>query len=720
MRCPHEGWSRLHQIIHNIGTGETVLADIAAPATRPGTLTIRTSASLISAGTERMLIDFGRANWVEKARQQPDKVKEVLGKVRTDGLAATADAVRSKLDQPVSLGYCNAGVVVEVGQGVDGHSVGDRVVSNGPHAEIVNVPVNLCARIPDDVELDAAVYTVPGAIALQGMRLAEPTLAEVFVVTGLGLIGQLTVQLLVANGCRVMGIDPDARKRDLAAQFGAEIVDPEKDDVIAMAKRFSRGRGVDGVILTAATPSSEPVSQAAKMCRKRGRIVLVGVTGLKLSRADFYEKELSFQVSCSYGPGRYDADYEEKGRDYPIAFIRWTEQRNFEAVLDMMSRRALDTESLTTHRFPIGRALEGYELLQGSEPYLGIVVEYPKAADGLSEADRTVVLDHAPEGVRTATPAKPTVAFIGAGNYAGRVLMPAFKASGATLQLVVAGSGVGPTYYGKKFGFARAGTDVEAAMSDEAVNTVVIATPHDSHTELVCRALEAGKNVFVEKPLALTLAELERIDEARRVGSPRHLVVGFNRRFSPLTAKARALLSTVNSPKAFVVTVNAGSMPTGHWTQDKEVGGRRIVGEACHFVDLLRYLTGSPIVGAVRRSMVDLGSVIDDVSSLSLTFEDGSIGTIHYLANGNKAYPKERIEVFCAGRVLRLDNFRSLRGWGWPGFRRKWLWRQDKGQAGCVEAFVRGIENGEPEAPIPFDELMEVSRVSVRLALDEN
>lgn len=715
----------MRQVIQNIGTGETVLAEVGVPKTKSGTLTVRTTTSLISAGTERMLIDFGRANWLDKARQQPDKVKEVIAKAKTDGLAATVETVRSKLDQPVSLGYSNAGIVVEVGDGVNNFKPGDRVVSNGPHAEVVNVPLNLCARIPDGIEFEAAVYTVPAAIALQGIRLAQPTLGESFAVTGLGLIGQLTVQLLIANGCRVLGIDPDGAKRELVGKFGAETVDPGNDDVLAAAARFSRSRGIDGVIVTAATRSDEPVSQAARMSRKRGRIVLVGVSGLNLSRADFYEKELSFQVSCSYGPGRYDPAYEQQGHDYPVGFVRWTEQRNFEAVLDMMSQRALDTAALTTHRYPIDRALDAYGLLQGAEPYLGIVLEYPQQAAGASDAGRTI--DLKPEAVpasRETTAAKPSVAFIGAGNYAGRVLMPAFKAAGVDLRWVAANSGVAPAHYGKKFGFRHAGTDVQAAIDDPGVNTIVVATRHDSHADLVCRALEAGKHLFVEKPLALTLGELDDIESvyrSRRVkGEAPVLMVGFNRRFAPLTVKAKALLAGIDNSKAFVVTINAGAIPRDHWTQDRSSGGGRIVGEACHFVDLLRHLAGSRIVSAVRRSLTDSGKTEDDVASLHLDFGDGSIGTIHYLANGHRSFPKERIEIFSGGGVLQLDNFRVLRGWGWPGFHRQRLWRQDKGQTGCVDAFVRCIENGDAQAPVPFEELMEVSRASVRLALDEN
>jgi len=715
----------MRQVIQNIGTGETLLAEVAAPKTKPGTLTIRTGASLISSGTERMLIDFGRANWLDKARQQPDKVKEVIAKARTDGVGATMEAVRSKLDQPIALGYSNAGVVIDVGEGVKGFEAGDRVVSNGPHAEIANVPSNLCARIPDNVALESAVYTVPAAIALQGLRLAQPTLGEAFAVTGLGLIGQLVVQLLAANGCRVLGFDPDPARRELASKLGAETVDPGGDDVLAAAEHFSRHRGMDGVIIAAASHGDELVSQAAQMCRKRGRIVLVGVTGLKLSRADFYEKELSFQVSCSYGPGRYDPEYEKKGHDYPVGFVRWTEQRNFEAVLDLMSTGALNTQALTTHRFPLDRAKEAYELLRGREPSLGIVLEYPESQSEPVEIGRTVDLRTDSASVReTGAPTKANVAFIGAGNYAGRVLMPAFRTAGADLRWVVSNSGVAPTHYGKKFGFRHAGTDVNAALEDPAVNTVVIATRHDSHADLVCAALAAGKHVFVEKPLALDFEALDRIEaEYRGLGEQDRapvVMVGFNRRFAPLTFKAKELLASSTRPKAFVVTVNAGAIPGEHWTQDRVSGGGRIVGEACHFVDLLRHLAGAPITDMVRRSAFGSGSVLDDTSSLHLDFEDGSIGTIHYLANGHKSFPKERIEVFSGGRVLQLDNFRVLKGYGWPGFRGRRLWRQDKGQTACVGAFVRCIEEGWSQAPIPFDELMEVSRAAVRLALDEN
>ena len=704
----------MKQLLQHLGNGKTTVADVPRPAVAPGTLLIRTSASLISAGTERMLVDFGRASLIDKVRQQPDKVAQVLDKMRTDGVAATLDAVRSKLDQPIALGYCNVGRVAEVGAGVNGFAVGDRVASNGKHAEVVVVPRNLCARVPDSVDDDRAAFTVLGAIALQGVRLAQPTLGESVAVIGLGLVGLLTVQILRANGCRVLGIDLDASRLELARGFGAETVDLGKGaDPLAAAAAFSRGLGIDAVLITASTSSSEPVAQAAKMCRKRGRIVLVGVTGLELSRADFYEKELSFQVSCSYGPGRYDAEYEEGGHDYPVGFVRWTEQRNFEAVLDLMAAGRIDVAPLVTHRYALERAGEAYDLLASGAPSLGIVLQYPPQPADVESAPepRTVALRPvaAPSG-------KASVAFLGAGNYAGRVLIPAFRDAGAELRTVVSAGGASAVHFGKKFGFANASSDAEAALADPEVDTAVIATRHDAHARLVLAALRAGKHVFCEKPLCLTLDELAGIEAEAARHADRLLRVGFNRRFAPQVVRMRELLGTLGEPKSFIVTVNAGAIPPSHWTQDPAVGGGRIVGEACHFVDLLRHLAGAPIV---RSHAVALGrhpalAVRDDKATITLEFGDGSVGTIHYLANGDKGFPKERVEVFCGGRVLQLDNFRRLTGWGWKGFRSMALWRQDKGQAACAKAFVDAVRGGGV-SPILFDEIVEVSRASIEL-----
>ena len=669
---------------------------------------IRSTKSLVSVGTERMLVDFGKAGWIEKARSQPDKVKMVLEKVKTDGLSATYDAVKSKLDQPLPLGYCNVGKVLD---GSDtGLEKGTRVVSNGHHAEVVRVPKNLVASIPDEVDDETAAFTVLGAIAMQGIRLVNPTVGETVVVTGLGLIGLLTVQILKANGCRVLGIDYDSAKCELASKFGAVVVDLSKEeDPIVMAEAFSRGRGVDAVIITASSKSNEIVKQAATMCRKRGRIVLVGVVGLELNRADFYEKELTFQVSCSYGPGRYDEDYEDKGMDYPLGFVRWTEQRNFEAVLDLMASGSINVKSLITNRFKIDDAVAAYEKLDDRSS-LGILLDYQGAIEE-SVSKNTVKLR---EKI-SSPPQKGNVAFIGGGNYASRVLIPAFKRAGANLTTLVTSGGMSAIHHGKKNGFETASTDIEQALDDE-VDAIVIATQHNLHASQTFKALEAGKHVFVEKPLALTHEEIDKIEASQKVANTT-VMVGYNRRFSPHIQKIKSLLDAKPSPKTFIMTMNAGEIPKDHWTQDAEVGGGRIIGEACHYIDLMRFLAGSKIksFNAVKMGENDFVEVTEDKALISLTFEDGSMGSIHYFANGGKSFPKERIEVFCDNGVLQLDNFRKLCSFGWRGFNKLNLWSQDKGQKNCVHAFMESLKEGG-ESPIPKDEIFEVARVSVDIA----
>lgn len=708
----------MKQVVQNMANGETTLVQAPVPAVRGGALQINTTRTLISAGTERMLVGFGKANWIDKARQQPDKVRMVLQKVQTDGLATTVEAVRSKLAQPLPLGYCNVGTICAVGAGVSGFKAGDRVVSNGPHADVVVVPKNLCALIPDSVSDEAASFTVLASIGLQGIRLAQPTLGEAFVVTGVGLIGLLTVQLLRAQGCRVLAIDFDEKKLALARSYGAEICNPGKgEDPVVVGMAFSRGRGVDGVIITASTKSSDPVTQAANMCRKRGRIVLVGVTGLELNRSDFYEKELTFQVSCSYGPGRYDPVYEEQGNDFPIGFVRWTEQRNFEAVLDMLASGQLDVESLISHRFAFEAAPEAYQILTNEGSALGIILEYTSA---LQERHvKHVMLATQPQV--PFDPAKPVVGFIGAGNYASRMLIPAFKAAGAQFRTIATAGGLSGVIHGSKAGFTQASTDIQALLADPEINVAAIVTRHDSHARLVTQALAAGKHVFVEKPLAIEPQELSQVKsaylEAIQKGFKPHLMVGFNRRFSPQVQKMKALLTAVREPKSFIMTMNAGAIPADHWTQDVAVGGGRIIGEACHFIDLMRFLVGAPIVSIQARRMGDtpLVAVSEDKVSIILGFEDGSFGTIHYLANGAASFPKERIEVFTAGRVLQLDNFRKLKGFGWPGFNRMNLWKQNKGQAECATAFLSAVARGEA-TPIPSEEVFEVARASIEVA----
>jgi predicted dehydrogenase/threonine dehydrogenase-like Zn-dependent dehydrogenase len=715
----------MKQILQDMSKGFTTLAEAPAPVVSKGSLLIATSVSLVSAGTERMLVDFGKSSYIDKARQQPEKVKMVLEKVKTDGLMTTYEAVQSKLAQPLPLGYCNVGRVLEVGSGLEGFKPGDRVVSNGPHADIVKVPEKLCALVPDVVDDESAAFTVIASIGLQGIRLIQPTLGESVVVTGAGLIGLLTVQLLRAHGCRVLAIDFDQSRLELARKFGADTCNPAKgEDPVAAGMAFSRGRGVDGVIITASTKSSDPVSQAAKMCRKRGRIVLVGVTGLELNRADFYEKELSFQVSCSYGPGRYDPLYEERGHDYPHGFVRWTEQRNFEAVLDMLATGSLDVKPLITHRYAFEDATQAYQALTDDSSVLGLLLHYASPTE--QRTVKSIALQ--PKQMQATAPGKPVIGFIGAGNYASRVLIPAFQAGGAQMHTIVTAGGVNGVIHGQKAGFSEASTDVEAMLGNPSINTVAVVTRHDTHARLVTQSLNAGKHVFVEKPLCITFDELDQIEQAYSAlstNSSSHatqhsviplLMVGFNRRFAPQVQKMKTLLQTVREPKSFIMTMNAGAISAEHWTQDNAVGGGRIVGEACHFIDLMRFLAGSSIVSVQARRMGDSHgvAVTEDKASITLGFEDGSFGTILYLANGAASFPKERIEVFAAGRVLQLDNFRKLQGFGWPGFKKMNLWKQDKGQQGCAAAFLQAIEAGQ-SSPIPYDEIVEVARVSLEV-----
>ena len=704
----------MKQILQDLSSGRTFLKEAPAPSVSSGSIIIGTQKSLISAGTERMLVDFGRASILQKAKQQPEKVRQVIEKARTDGIATTIDAVRSKLNQPIPLGYCNVGIIRETGSGVSGFRKGDRVVSNGPHADVVRVPQNLCARVPDEVDDESAAFAVVASIGLQGIRLAQPTLGESFVVTGVGLIGLLTVQLLKAHGCRVLAIDYDENKLELAREFGAETCNPSKgEDPLAAGMSFSRGQGVDGVIIAASTKSSDPVAQAAQICRKRGRIVLVGVTGLELNRSDFYEKELSFQVSCSYGPGRYDENYEEKGNDYPLGFVRWTEQRNFEAALDMMSSGQLDPTKLISHRFDFEDAPQAYDALADDDSVLGIVLSYETSL--ANRFERTIQLGKSFQFDAS----QPVLGFIGAGNYASRMLIPAFKNAGAQFHTIVAAGGINSVVQGEKHGFSKGASELETVLSNDEINSVVIATRHNTHADFAAQSINAGKHVFIEKPLAITPEGLREIKSAFEASDGdagnRQLMVGFNRRFSPLTRKMKDLLASIEEPKSFIMTMNAGAIPADHWTQDPEVGGGRIIGEACHYVDLMRFLAGSQILSVQARCMGRGrgGSISEDKASITLGFEDGSIATILYFANGSAAFPKERVEVFGGGRVLQLDNFRRLKGYGWPNFRKMNLWRQDKGQKGCAKAFLEAVQTGNPA--IDPNEIFEVAEVTLEV-----
>ena len=706
----------MYQILQSLGSGETELAEVPVPAPAAKHLLVESRASVVSAGTERMLVDFGRAGLLEKARKQPDKVRQVLDKVRTDGIGPTMKAVRSKLDQPIPLGYCNAGVVRSVGEGVGGFSPGDRVVTNGSHAEYVRVPWTLAARVPDGVPFEAAAFTPLAAIGLQGLRLARPTLGETVVVYGLGLIGLLTAQLARAHGCRVVGIDRLEERLELAEGFGVVPVraGPEVD-VAAAVRSQTGGVGADAVLLTLAATSNEPVRIAADMSRKRGRIVLVGVTGLELRREDFYQKELSFQVSCSYGPGRYDPQHEEGAVDYPLPFVRWTEARNFSAVLQLMDEGRVDPLPLVSHRIPFQDATRAYDIITGDEPGLGIVLEYPEKVPEEVERGRSVQVS--PNGSQpTITAAsRGVVGVIGAGNFASRVLIPALKEAGAILHTVVSSRGTSGAIAARKQGFLRASTDPDTVFSDPEIDTVVIATRHDTHAEYVLRALAAGKHVFVEKPLALRIEDVDRIEEALE-GSDRILCVGFNRRFAPLAVEARTALAGRVGPLVVNVTVNAGSLPDDHWTKDPKVGGGRLIGEGCHFLDLARFLVGQPVRDVGVTSASDgYGEPIEDVSLINVAFRDGSIATIQYLANGPRGFPKERVELFWDEKAIQINNFRRIAGWGVSvkGGRRL-LARQEKGHGELIRGFVDAVRTGRA-SPIGYEEILEVGRGAISL-----
>lgn len=698
----------MNQVLQHLNSGKTELTQVPAPRCRAGHLLIASHTSLISAGTERMLVEFSQGNLLQKARSQPERVRQVMDKVKTDGLMPTVDSVRNKLDQPLAMGYCNAGTVIEVGKGVTGFSVGDRVVSNGPHAEIITVPQNLCALIPDNVDDDSAAFTVLGAVALQGVRLINPTLGERIAVVGLGLVGLMTVQILIANGCEVLGIDFSADRLALAKEFGASTVNlAAGEDPIAAGMAFTKNIGIDGVLITASTNSNDPVKQAAQMSRQRGRIVLVGVTGLALDRADFYEKELTFQVSCSYGPGRYDPLYEDQGMDYPIGFVRWTEQRNFEAILGLMATNKLDLESLISERIPHNNAPDAYDALTEKKDALGILLQYQtdKSPDLRSRIQIQPERQNKNFGHVSAS-SKPVAAMIGAGNFAMGVLLPALKKTDARMKLIVSSGGTSAAIAARKFGFQEAASDVNEVLNDTDINTVLITTRHNTHAKLVADSLDAGKHVFVEKPLALNRTEMENVKAAVERNPDRQLLVGFNRRFSPLSIKMKKLLSRRTEPVSLIYTVNAGSLPDDHWTLDPEIGGGRIIGEACHFVDLLSYFVDAPISGICAQMIGgDLSSNLrEDKMTLTLSFEDGSIGTIHYFANGHRSFTKERVEAFNQERILVLDNFRSLQGHGWQDFKNKKLRRQDKGHSAELSHFISSISHGG-EWLIPWDSL---------------
>lgn len=689
----------MKQIIQDLKNGDTILEEVPVPAIKGGYVLIRSTRSLVSQGTERMLIEFGKAGWISKARQQPERVKMVLNKIKTDGLKPTIDTVVNKLSQPIPLGYSNAGVVIGIGKGVSGLSIGDRVVSNGPHAEVVSVPQNLVAKIPDNVSDEEAAFTVIGAIGLQGIRLAAPTFGETVVVVGLGLIGQMTAQLLKANGCKVIGLDYDEDKLALAARKGIIAANPGINDPVKLVNSLTTDTGADAVIITASNKNNDIIAQAANMSRKRGRIVLVGVIGLELNRADFYEKELSFQVSCSYGPGRYDPAYEQKGHDYPIGFVRWTEKRNFEAILEAISVKQLDVSSLISERIPLQNYAQAYSNMSATKR-IATIIEYAEATQ-----QNTITYKQ-----KDLSAQKGIIGIIGAGNFTSAVILPTLKRNNEQVKTIASANGLSAAILAKKFGISKASSDLNVILDDPDIDTVFITTRHAQHADMSIEALKAAKHVFVEKPLALTHEELDAIIDTWKQSNTT-LTVGFNRRFAPLAQKMKKLIGNVHAPMNIIATMNAGAIPANSWVHDMASGGGRILGEACHFIDLCSYFTGSKVKAVCMNAIGTQPEENTDNASILLQYEDGSNAVINYFSNGSKAYDKERIEMYSMERTLVMENWRKLTGYGFNGFSSSSS-RQDKGHTEQFVRLMKSIKAGN--APIiPFDELVNTTRATI-------
>lgn len=696
------------QAIQYQKTGELHVKELPAPELKPKMIVVHTQASLISAGTERTSVSTARASMMEKIRTRPDLVKQVVDMAKREGLMSTMEKVRTKLDSYKALGYAAAGVVLE--SSTDEFAPGDRVACAGggyaSHAEVIAVPRNLAVKIPDGVSFDEAAFTTLGAIALQGVRQADVRLGEAVAVIGLGLLGQLTVQLLKAAGCRVIGLDINERQFELAREFGADALALSGSGSLGTIESFTRGIGCDAVIITAGTSSNEPMQLAIQAARKKGRVVVVGAVGMDIPRSPFYEKELDITISCSYGPGRYDPTYEEEGHDYPVGYVRWTERRNMEAVLDLIAAGRLNVAKMITHRMPITQAERAYDIITGKvqEPYIGIILNYPDR--GEQALVRTVKVN----GAVPKTGALG-IGFIGAGSFAQSYLLPTVKASGSRLVSVATSTSVNARSVAEKFGFEEAATDSGALVTRPEIDGIFVATRHDSHAHYVAKALSAGKQVFVEKPLAISREELEAIRELAATKSDR-IMVGFNRRFSEPFRAMKRHFAGVEEPLAMMYRVNAGHIKLDHWTQAESQRGR-IVGEGCHFIDCMQFMADARPVSVYATAIGSTNEAVRNADSVSITvrFSNGSIGTLMYLANGDGSVPKEYFEVFGGGRTGIMDNFRELKLARGRKMKSE-SFNGDKGHAEEVRRTLAAMKEHSP-MPISFQSLYDTTLVTL-------
>ncbi len=687
--------------------GIATVTEVPIPTPQSGQALVQVSASLVSAGTERMLVEFGEKSLVGKARSRPDLVRQVLDKVRREGLVSTLEATFNRLDSPMTLGYSSAGTITALGENMEGFHVGQRVACAGGgyavHAEYNLVPRILLTPLPDQVDFESAAFTTLGAIALHGFRLAEPQVGERVAVIGLGLLGLITIQIAAAAGCKVFGIDTNSERVLLAKKFGVEA--ESRPEAVVSGLAFTSNKGFDSIIICADTTSNDPVELAAAIARDKAKIVATGAVGLNFPRKIYFEKELSFVNSRSYGPGRYDPSYEENGKDYPIGYIRWTEGRNFQTIVEFLESGKLNVQALITQRLPIEQAAEAYEIITGKKnvPFLGVLMKYSDR-----QAEKSMPIQFHANSPRPDVVVRLGV--LGAGLYANATLLPAIKKiPGIHLSGIASASGMHAQHSGEKFGFGYACSDDEQILQDTEVNTVAILTRHDSHADLTVRALQAGKHVFVEKPLAVTIEQLEMVQAALQKEHIGLLMVGYNRRFAPLAGRLSDFYRNRSEPMFVHYRINAGYIPLNHWTHDSVLGGGRLIGEGCHFVDLITYLVGSAPISVTASSLPNNGKYKEDNVSMTFQFKDGSIGVVDYLANGDKSYSKEKVDVFCGGKIGILDDYRTLQLIE-NGSRKNFStgFKQEKGHSHEMIDLVRTIKDGTP--PIPYSQIFGVSK----------